>query len=41
MTISRWTTNKNQPSIIQLFEIASILKIEAKDLLEANKTTKL
>ena len=33
-TVSRWVQNKNQPSINQLVEIAKILNIDAKDLLE-------
>lgn len=32
-TVSTWSTNKKQPSIEKLFEIAIVLKIEAKDLL--------
>lgn len=34
MTISRWATNKNQPSISQLIEISKLLKVDIKDLLE-------
>lgn len=34
MTVSRWSTNKNQPSIPQLAEIARTLKVEIADLLE-------
>lgn len=34
ITISRWVQNKNQPSISQLVEIAKVLNIDAKDLLE-------
>ncbi len=33
-TISRWTTNKIQPSLPQLFEIAKILNVDVKDLIE-------
>ncbi|HJG73251.1 helix-turn-helix transcriptional regulator [Bacteroides ovatus] len=33
-TISRWCSNKSQPSIAQLITIASLLNIDAKDLLE-------
>lgn len=33
-TISRWCSNKSQPSIAQLIKIASLLNIDAKDLLE-------
>lgn len=33
-TISRWTTNKIQPSLPQLFEIAKILDVDVKDLIE-------
>jgi len=32
-TVSRWTTNKQQPSIEQLYEIAKTLRVEVKDLL--------
>ena len=34
MTVSRWTNNKNQPSISQLVEISRLLKVDIKDLLE-------
>ena len=33
-TISRWTTNKIQPSLPQLFEIAKILDVDVKDLID-------
>ena len=33
-TISRWCSNKSQPSIAQLITIASLLNIDVKDLLE-------
>ena len=33
-TISRWSSNKSQPSIAQLITIASLLNIDVKDLLE-------
>jgi DNA-binding XRE family transcriptional regulator len=32
-TVSRWTTNKQQPSVEQLFDIAKLLNVEVKDLL--------
>lgn len=32
-TVSRWTTNKQQPSVEQLFAIAKVLHVEVKDLL--------
>lgn len=35
-TISRWTTNKMQPSLPQLFEIAKLLNIDVKMLIEDN-----
>jgi len=35
-TVSRWCTNDMQPSIETLFEIAGILKISVKDLLNDN-----
>lgn len=34
MTVSRWCTNKAQPSIAQLVEIAKALNVDAKELLE-------
>ena len=36
-TVSRWASNKVQPSIEQLFEIAGILEMDVKDLLASNK----
>ena len=32
-TVSRWTTNKQQPSVEQLFDIAKLINVEVKDLL--------
>ncbi len=32
-TVSRWCTNKAQPSLETLVEIARILKVDIKDLL--------
>jgi transcriptional regulator with XRE-family HTH domain len=32
-TVSRWASNKVQPSIEQLFEIAQLLNMDAKELL--------
>ena len=32
-TVSRWSTNKQQPSVEQLFDIAKLLNVEVKDLL--------
>lgn len=34
ITVSRWTTNKNQPSVSQLIEVAKLLKVDINDLLE-------
>ncbi len=34
ITISRWRSNKMQPSIAQLAEMAHILQVEVQDLLE-------
>ena len=31
--VSRWTTNKQQPTVEQLFDIAKLLNVEVKDLL--------
>lgn len=39
-TVSRWVSNKIQPSIEQLFEIAKILKVDVKDLLVSNSDDK-
>lgn len=36
-TISRWCTNEIQPSLETLVEIASILSIDAKDLIHSTK----
>ena len=35
MTVSRWKTNKEQPSMPQFLEIARLLQVDIKDLLEA------
>ena len=34
MTVSRWKTNKIQPSMSQFVEIAWILQVDIKDMLE-------
>ncbi len=34
MTVSRWTTNKIQPSVSQLIEIAKMLSVSLDDLVE-------
>ena len=34
MTVSRWTTNKIQPSMSQFVEIAKLLNVEIEKLLE-------
>lgn len=34
ITISRWRSNKIQPSLAQLAELADILKVEVQDILE-------
>lgn len=36
MTVSRWKTNKIQPSMGQFVEIARLLKVDIKDLIEAS-----
>lgn len=33
ITISRWTQNKSQPSLEQLLQIASLLSVSPKDLI--------
>lgn len=35
-TVSRWASNKSQPSVEQLFEIAKHLNMDVKDLLNSN-----
>lgn len=35
-TVSRWVSNRIQPSVEQLFEIARILNVDVKDLLNSN-----
>lgn len=36
-TISRWCTNKAQPSLETLVDIANLLKVDAKDLIVSTK----
>ena len=36
MTVSRWSTNKVQPSVSQLVEIAKLLEVDIKNLIEAD-----
>ncbi len=36
MTVSRWKTNKIQPSMAQFVEIAHLLHVDIKDLLEVD-----
>ena len=36
-TVSRWMTNKVQPSVEQLFEIAHHLDVDVKELLVSSK----
>lgn len=35
-TVSRWASNKSQPSVKQLFEIAKHLNMDVRDLLNSN-----
>lgn len=37
MTVSRWTTNKIQPSMSQFIDIAALLEVSVVDLLEIGK----
>jgi len=37
MTVSRWVQNKSQPSLEQLVEIAKVLQVEVKDLINESK----
>ena len=34
ITVSRWCTNKNQPPIYRLVEIAELLDVDIKELIE-------
>ena len=36
-TISRWCSNKSQPSIVQLQEIANLLDVDIRVLLKSQK----
>lgn len=36
-TVSRWASNKIQPSVEQLFEIARVLNMDVKDLLNSSQ----
>ena len=36
-TVSRWVQNKVQPSVEQLFDIAKVLGVDVKDLLNSSK----
>ena len=36
-TVSRWITNKVQPSVEQLYEIARLLDVDVKELLVSSK----
>lgn len=36
-TVSRWASNKIQPSLEQLYEIANVLDIDVKELIKASK----
>ena len=36
-TVSRWMTNKVQPSVEQLYDIAKHLDVEVRELLVASK----
>ena len=37
-TVSRWMTNKVQPSVEQLYDIAKHLDVDVRELLVASKT---
>ena len=39
VTVSRWKTNKIQPSMAQFVEIARLLQVDIKDLLEVDLGT--
>lgn len=37
MTVSRWCTNRSQPSVHQLIEIANLLDVDVSELLNKTK----
>lgn len=39
-TVSRWCTNEVQPSMDNLVTIASLLKVDVRDLINSTKNTK-
>ncbi|MBS1648049.1 MAG: helix-turn-helix transcriptional regulator [Bacteroidetes bacterium] len=39
-TISRWCTNEVQPSMENLVAVATLFKIDVKDLINSTKTSK-
>ena len=39
-TTSRWCTNEIQPSMDNLVAIATLLKVDVRDLINSTKTTK-
>jgi len=41
ITVSRWVNNKMQPSVDQLFEIAKVLDVDVRMLLNTNKETQI
>lgn len=40
-TVSRWCTNKAQPSLDTLVEIAKILRVDVKDLLISTRKNRI
>lgn len=39
-TVSRWVSNKSQPSLKRLYEIAEFLDIDVRELIVSNKEKK-
>lgn len=39
-TVSKWCTNKMQPNLVTLFDIADVLDVEVDELLRKNKSEK-
>jgi putative transcriptional regulator len=39
-TVSRWCTNEVQPSMDNLIAIATLLKVDVRELINSTKTTK-
>jgi len=38
-TVSKWCTNDMQPTVTSLFDIAEVLEVDVRELLNPSKTT--